>query len=165
MVYDDEAKFFLATKEFKVFWDCVTQFGYMITALRPEHLEAIADKIGLKQEKLTTKQHLYSEEKVILLDDEYTSKDGNVKTRELLLIGFMYCKKVDTFDDIDDKIQNLWYLVNPNCSTKVPVSHVQLLMRDMLYIAISQRIKVIDEYEDTDNLSEEKLKKIEKENG
>jgi len=35
----------------------------------------------------------------------------------------------------------------------------------MLYIAISQRIKVIDEYEDTDNLSEEKLKKIEKENG
>ena len=137
----------------------------MITALRPEHIEAIAKKIQLKYELLYKQAHLYSEERVILTDDQFSSKDGNIKTRELLLIGFLYCKNDEGFDAKDEKIQNLWYLVNPGCSQKVPIAYVQHLLKDMLYIAVTQRLKVIEEYEDdNDHVDEGKTREIEKEN-
>lgn len=128
----------------------MTQFGYMITALRPEHIEEIAKDIKLDDKLLNDKHHIFSEERVILLDDEFSSKDGNIKTRELLLIGFLYCKQ-DPTDDIDDRLQNLWYLVNPGCSQKVPAGYVLQLLKDLFYISVIQRGKVLEEWEEGDD--------------
>ena len=126
-------------------------------------MEEIADSIKLDHELLNKKAHIYSEERVILTDDEFSSKDGNIKTREFLLIGFLYCKQ-ETVDDVDDRLQNLWYLVNPGCSVNVPIPYIMQLLKDLFYISVKQRIKVLEEYEEDDKTNEDDLKDIEKEN-
>ena len=85
----------------------------MSTELRPEHIKEMAALINLDYGKLHAKNYVYSDEQMILKDEDFCwNSAGTLKTREFLIIGFIYCSSQKLSDHVE-KLQYLWYLANP----------------------------------------------------
>lgn len=58
----------------------------------------------------------------------------------------MYCK----FDDELAHMENLWHLINPNFKSKVSLRVLKATLEDLLYIAVDQRLKILNRDDDAD---------------
>ena len=47
-------------------------------------------------------------------------------------------------------MENLWHLINPNFKTKVSMRVINNTLEDLLYVAIDQRLDMINKEEDHD---------------
>lgn len=56
----------------------------------------------------------------------------------------MYCK----FYNEVDHMENLWHLMNPNFKSSISLDTIMSTVEDLVYIAIDQRIKMLDEGKD-----------------
>ena len=98
-----------------------------------EHINLDYDKDILSYEK--------SEAKALLCDPNFGYVGGVHEPRKLLLTGFMYCSFRNEIEHMD----NLWHLINPNFKGKVSLDVIQSTLEDLLYIAIDQRLNMLDE--------------------
>ena len=106
--------------------------------LRPEHMQMISPTLGIDYEKdLLGNQP--SDAKRLLQDEKFGYHDGLHEPSKMLLLGFMYC----TYDKIEQHMENLWHLINPNFRTKVSIRVIRSTLEDLLYIAIDQRLEML----------------------
>ena len=126
----------------------------MCTELRPEHVKGFKDQIGLDYQMLLEKKYERSDLQLILRDVDFCwTEVGNIKPREFLILGLVYCRSTPA-----EKRKFLWYLVNPQISETVARDDVEKLMKDLLWVAISQRTRIVNYKQEID---EEKQQRVE----
>ena len=136
---DQEDSTFLSRVPYDKFWGKVKLVGYTMK-LRPDHLRQIADDINLDYDK---KILCYEDttEKFLLCDEMFGYKDGENEPRKLLLTGFVYCN----FRNEVKHMEHLWHLMNPNFKTSVPLDTIMDTVDDLVYLAIDQRLDMLDD--------------------
>ena len=77
-----------------------------------------------------------------MCDEKFGFKDGEHDPHKLLLTGFMYC---DFAKNETAHMDNLWHLINPNFKATVSLNAIREAIADLLYIAIDQRLNMLDE--------------------
>ena len=136
---EQEDQVFLSKVQYDKFWGKVKLVGYTMK-LRPDHLRQIADDINLQyEEKILCYRDTY--EKFLLCDEDFGYKDGENDPKKLLLTGFMYCN----FHNEMKHMENLWHLMNPNFKASVSLDTIIETIDDLVYIAIGQRLKMLDD--------------------
>ena len=114
--------------------------------LRPEHMRLIAPHINLDFDR-DLMEYRPNVPKQLLMDEGFGYKDGLHEPMRVLLLGFMYCQMTDP----DAHMDNLWHLMNPNFKKSVNMQVIEKTLKDLLYIAIDQRLKMLmDDENSTD---------------
>ena len=99
--------------------------------LRPEHMRLIAKAINLNYEE-DILAFTSTVPKMMLCDKNFGFKDGLHEPQKMLLIGFLYCK----YKSVEDHMENLWHLINPNFRQKVSMRVIKNMLEDLLYVSI-----------------------------
>ena len=68
----------------------------------------------------------------------------------------MYCK----FKNPNEHMENLWHLINPNFKAKVSLRVIREMLADLLYISIDQRLKMVNEDENSEKDVREYLEQL-----
>lgn len=143
-IKEQEDESFLSEVRYDVFWGKVKLVGYTMK-LRPDHMRMIEKDINIDyEEDILAFKH--NEKKALLCDEDFGFQDGLHEPQKLLLTGFMYCK----FDDELAHMENLWHLINPNFKSKVSLRVLKATLEDLLYIAVDQRLKILNRDDDAD---------------
>ena len=125
--------------------------------LRPDHMRLIQESINLDYDG-KIQSYYPSTEKFLLCDTNFGFNEGVHDPHKLLLTGFMYC----CFENEMTHMTNLWHLINPNFKQTVSLDVIKSTIEDLLYLAIDQRLLMLDEDDENTNGQRMYLEECEK---
>mmetsp|Transcript_31202 Transcript_31202/g.41299 ORF Transcript_31202/g.41299 Transcript_31202/m.41299 type:complete len:128 (+) Transcript_31202:175-558(+) len=107
--------------------------------LRPEHMRMICPALNFNYDRDVLEPTNWTTAKGLLQDIDFGFEYGKHNPDKLLLLGFMYCQ----FEREELHVEMLWRQANPNFRETVSLRIVKVILEDLLYIAIDQRLKML----------------------
>ena len=133
---------FLAEVRYEDFQNKIKLVGFT-KSLRSEQMRLIASPLNFSYDEELICQK-WTPVKSLLADEDYGFDAGMHSPQKLLLTGFLYCE----YERADIHINMLWCQIKPNSKKEddsVSISELEKLIYDLLYVAIDQRLKFLND--------------------